>query len=101
MVYPHFLAPLPSMAVVQFQPSLSEARSPSAIACGWQRAAQPARARRDDRREYRTAHDVSLYPVELAAAAYVPYTRDLNIVQDVGIRDVKAAVHFKLRRRPA
>ncbi|HET7557793.1 MAG TPA: type VI secretion system baseplate subunit TssF [Rhodanobacteraceae bacterium] len=71
MVYPHYLAPVPSMAVVQLNPDPKE----SALATGYTVARQTALrgvAARDERTacEYRTAHDVTLWPLELAEARY-------------------------------
>lgn len=71
MVYPHYLAPVPSMAVVQLHPDPKE----SALAQGYTVARQTALrgvAARDERTacEYRTAHDVTLWPIELKAAKY-------------------------------
>lgn len=98
MVYPHFLAPIPSMAVVQLQPSLSE----GALAEGFhvpRGSALRSRLGKDDVTacEYRTAHDVRLYPVEIVAAEYATYSRDLGIVQERGIRNVNAVVRLRLR----
>ncbi|HET7562726.1 MAG TPA: type VI secretion system baseplate subunit TssF [Rhodanobacteraceae bacterium] len=71
MVYPHYLAPVPSMAVVQLHPDPKE----SALATGYTVARQTALrgvAARDERTacEYRTAQDVTLWPIELKAAKY-------------------------------
>ncbi len=71
MVYPHYLAPVPSMAVVQLQPDLKE----SALVGGHtvpRHTSLRSQTGRDDRTacEYRTAHDVTLWPLELAEAKY-------------------------------
>jgi type VI secretion system protein ImpG len=71
MVYPHYLAPVPSMAVVQLHPDPKE----SALATGCTVPRQTALrgiAARDERTacEYRTAHDVTLWPLELTEAKY-------------------------------
>lgn len=72
MVYPHYLSPLPSMVIVQVQPNLNEgsletgfliprgARLRSQIVEGEQTAC-----------EYRTAHDVTLWPLEIVEAEYL------------------------------
>ncbi|MGC1548893.1 MAG: type VI secretion system baseplate subunit TssF [Rhodanobacter sp.] len=71
MIYPHYLAPVPSMAVVQLHPDPKE----GALATGYIVARQTALrslTAHDDRTacEYRTAHDVTLWPLELAEAKY-------------------------------
>lgn len=72
MIYPHFLAPVPSMAVVQLQPDPKE----SALVKGYtvvRNTALRGTAARDERTacEYRTAHDVTLWPLQLAQAKYL------------------------------
>ena len=71
MIYPHYLAPVPSMAVVQLHPDTKE----SALATGYTVARNTALrslTSNDDRTacEYRTAHDVTLWPLELTEAKY-------------------------------
>ena len=71
MIYPHYLAPIPSMAVVQLHPDQKE----SALATGYTVARNTALRSliaNDDRTacEYRTAHDVTLWPLELIEAKY-------------------------------
>ena len=71
MIYPHYLAPIPSMAVVQLQPDLKE----SGLLTGYTVARHTAlhsQTAKDDRTacEYRTAHDVTLWPLELTEAKY-------------------------------
>lgn len=71
MIYPHYLAPIPSMAVVQLHPDTKE----SALATGYTVARNTALRSliaNDDRTacEYRTAHDVTLWPLELVEAKY-------------------------------
>ncbi len=82
MVYPHYLSPTPSMTVVQLVPSLSEgsladgfrvqrgSTLKSVIGRGEQTAC-----------EYRTAHDVTLWPIELAAAEYTSFLGDLGTLR--------------------
>jgi type VI secretion system protein ImpG len=71
MIYPHYLAPVPSMAVVQMHPDLKE----SGLLAGHKVARHTALRSmigKDDRTacEYRTAHEVTLWPLELAEAKY-------------------------------
>ena len=71
MVYPHYLAPVPSMAVVEMAADLKEA----ALVTGHtvpRHTALRSLTGRDERTacEYRTAHDVTLWPLKLAEAKY-------------------------------
>ncbi|MBP1475120.1 type VI secretion system baseplate subunit TssF [Frateuria sp. MAH-13] len=71
MVYPHYLAPVPSMAVVELAADLKD----SALAAG-HRVPRDTALRsligRDERTacEYRTAHDVTLWPLRITEAKY-------------------------------
>ena len=71
-VYPDYLAPLPSMVVAQMQPDLTE----GSLAGGFSIPRQTrlrSNLGADDQTacEYRTAHNVTLWPIELAEAEYL------------------------------
>ncbi len=100
MVYPHLLAPLPSMAVVQLQPDMSSGsvndgfRVPrhttlrSLIGPNEQTACQ-----------YRTAHDVTLWPVEVSDVNY--FSRDTASIElPENLRDTEAGLRVRLRVAP-
>jgi len=82
MIYPHYLAPTPSFLNVELQPNLGE----SSLAQGY-RVARGTDLRsvlgRGDQTacEYRTAHDVTLWPLEITHAEYTGYVNDLGDVQ--------------------
>jgi type VI secretion system protein ImpG len=96
MVYPHTLAPTPSMAVLELQPNLSE----GALADGF-RVARGAVLRSLAGRgaetacEYRTAHEVTLWPLELVGAEYTSFLADLGSLRLPG--KGKAALRLRLR----
>ncbi len=80
IVYPHYLAPTPSMAVVQFQPDLNEA----GLAQGYSIARGTmlrSTVGQDDRTpcEYRTAHETHLWPLEIKEAKYFGSTAGAGI----------------------
>jgi type VI secretion system protein ImpG len=96
VVYPHYLAPTPSMAVLQLQPSLSD----GALANGFKvprGAVLKSLVGRGEQTscEYRTAHDVSLWPLELSSAEYSPVLADLGSVR-LPTR-ARAAIRLRLR----
>lgn len=71
IVYPHYLAPTPSMGIAQFQPDLKE----PALAQGYtipRGAALRSTAGKEDTTpcEYRTAHDCTFWPLRLTEARY-------------------------------
>jgi len=94
MVYPHYLCPIPSMVVVELRPSLSE----GSLADGFKvprgsgfrsligRGEQTAC-------EYRTAHDVTLWPLEITSAEYTSFLGDLGTLAI----PVKAKAALRLR----
>ena len=99
MVFPDFLAPVPSMAMVRFEPDLAEAglAQGMTIPRGSVLRARPSSAAGVNTAcEFRTAHDVRLWPVELAEARYLAYPPELP--RELRIeRKVQAAVRLRLR----
>lgn len=71
MVYPHFMAPVPSIAVVQLKPDLREAGLAEGLAVARGTALHSVIAP-DERTasEYRTAHELRLWPLELKEVRY-------------------------------
>ncbi|HEY2902241.1 MAG TPA: type VI secretion system baseplate subunit TssF [Polyangia bacterium] len=96
IIYPHYLAPTPSMATVQMFPNQGE----GALALGYQvprGTSMRSMLGRGDQTscEYRTAHDVTLWPLELVHAEYTGYVGDLSDVELPG--RARAALRLKLR----
>jgi type VI secretion system protein ImpG len=92
-VYPHYLSPQPSMAVVQFQADTAEPN----LANGFQlphgsalRSAIPSGEQTAC--EYRTAHDVTLWPLVIKDAAYVATGGDLAAMGIADARGAKAGI---------
>jgi type VI secretion system protein ImpG len=96
IVYPHYLAPTPSMAVVQMRPNLAEGTLAQGYRVPRGTALRSLLGRGEQTPcEYRTAHDVNLWPLELTHAEYTGYVGDLGEVQ-LPAR-ARAAMRFKLR----
>lgn len=98
LVYPQFLAPTPSMAVVQLQPDLSN----PALAEGFR--IPPGTTMRsvlgkDDATacEYRTAHDLTLWPIELVDAKFFTSSGALGGLDMKLPAGVKAGLRLRLR----
>ncbi|WP_138464445.1 type VI secretion system baseplate subunit TssF [Poseidonocella sp. HB161398] len=98
IVYPHFLAPVPSMAIVGFRPDPDAgrmqaghlvprgARLTSAVLPGTITAC-----------EFRTARDVRLWPLEIRAAEYVDAPARLAALElPAGRRAAAAAIRLRL-----
>jgi len=94
-VYPQYLCPVPSMAIVRFKPNYdsippeghtiprhtsmrSELRSGERTAC-----------------EYKTAHEVQLWPLQLQEARY--FTRDVTLLDLPQRLGGRAALRFRLK----
>lgn len=101
LVYPDFLAPTPSMAVVQCQPDLA---SP-ALGAGFVIPAGTAMRSllgKDDLTacEYRTAHALTLWPVELVDADFFTHAGSiagLAVGHDALPPGIKAGLRLRLR----
>jgi type VI secretion system protein ImpG len=96
ILYPHYLAPTPSMAVAQLNPSLGE----GALAAGYQvprgSVLRSILGRGDQTAcEYRTGHEVTLWPLELVHAEYTGYVGDLGEVHPR--RRARAALRLRFR----
>lgn len=98
IVYPHYLAPTPSMAVVEMQPDLMEGSLqegflvPKATALRGQMYQGEQTAC-----EYRTAHDLTLWPIELSEAEYLS---GAGAVANTGVPSVaglKAGIRLRLK----
>jgi type VI secretion system protein ImpG len=92
IVYPGFLAPTPAMLVAQLAPDLNDPNLARGFTVPRGSAVRKARGERaaegankseldDDRApiEFRTAHDLTLWPLELTAAQYFSYAPDLPL----------------------
>jgi type VI secretion system protein ImpG len=98
MVYPHYLAPTPSMAIVQFQPDLNEA----GLAQGYtipRGTNMRSLVGKDDRTpcEYRTAHDVQLWPLQIKEAKYFGSVASLASIGVTPREGVRAGLRITLQ----
>ncbi|MDH5673553.1 MAG: type VI secretion system baseplate subunit TssF [Myxococcales bacterium] len=98
LVYPHYLAPTPSMAIVQLVP-LPKA---GALASGFTiprgtALRSPRGGRNQTACEYRTAHDVTQWPVEIAEVEYTTILTGLRQLRIQPARRARAMLRIKLR----
>ena len=100
IVYPHFLAPTPSMAIVRFEPDFTE----GTLAEGYEiprGTVLRGKVVKGEHTacEYRTAHDVKLWPIEISEAKY--FSRDavtLELPREV--RNAEAGLRIRLKVAP-
>ena len=98
VVYPNYTAPTPAMTIVQFEPDPAEGDLTSGFEIG-RGAVLKAKLSKDQktRCEFRTAHDVTLWPLEIAEAEYFSSrgaVATLNVPDRAGVR---AGIRLRLR----
>lgn len=98
LIYPHYLSPTPSMAVVQFNPDLNE----GGLAAGFKVARGAALHGNLVKGEqtsctYTTAHDLTLWPIEITEARYFSGASALGNLGVSDLRGVKAGIRLRLR----
>ncbi len=98
LVYPHFLAPTPSMAVVQMQPDLTNPALQKGFVVPRGSAMRSVLGKGDNTAcEYRSAHDLTLWPIELVEAKFFTHggtQAGLNLQLPPA---VKAGIRLRLR----
>lgn len=95
-IYPHYLCPTPSMLVAQFKPDLED----SGLASGFEvprGTMLRSNIGKEDQTacDYRTAHSIRLYPIELFEAQY--HDRDLASLGLPNVPGVRAAIRFRIK----
>jgi type VI secretion system protein ImpG len=94
-VYPHYLSPTPSMAIVRFEVHANAAQMENGFVIP-RGSALKASLGRDERTacEYRTGQDVQLWPIRLVEAQY--YTRDIGQLELPPELRARAAIRIRL-----
>jgi type VI secretion system protein ImpG len=98
IVYPHYLAPTPAMLVAQLQPDATDpslaasktvprGTSMTGILAGEDRTAC----------DFRTAHDVVLWPVQVVGASYFSFAPDLPLNALPLSQPIKGGVRIRLK----
>ena len=98
IVYPNYLAPLPSMLIAQFQPLLSETNLAQGFRIPRGSALLSHMGKGDTTAcEFRTAHDVTLWPLQIARAEYFTYAPDLPLTDLPVAQTIKGGLRIRLR----
>jgi type VI secretion system protein ImpG len=97
IVYPHYLAPVPSMLLAQLTPDLNDPSLAGGFTVprGANMSSQLAGDAADC--EFRTAHDVTLWPVEVASASYFSFAPDLPLNALPIARRIKGGLRIRLK----
>lgn len=97
-VYPGFLSPVPSMAVVRLQPDLLDPNLARGFAVPRGTALTSEAVRGQGTRcEFRTAHDVTLWPLEIDAVQYFSHAPDLPIARMPWARQVRGGLRIRVK----
>ncbi len=98
MVYPNYLAPIPSIAVVQLSPDAAGGTPPEGLSVPRDTVLRSRLGKGEQTAcEYRTAHDLQLWPVMLTEAEYVPTAGALGALQVPDLPGAQAGVRIRLR----
>jgi type VI secretion system protein ImpG len=98
LVYPHYLAPIPSMTVVQFHPSLNEGALGSGVRIPAGSVMRSLLGRGEQTAcDYRTAHEATLWPLELAGAEYTGFLGDLGSIRLPTRKTARAALRLRFK----
>jgi type VI secretion system protein ImpG len=98
MVYPHYVAPTPALLVAQINPELTETNLATGFTVPRGSLMHGMVGREDDTAcDFRTAHDVTLWPMQVAEAKYFSFAPDLPLGALRGGQPVKGGVRLKLR----
>ena len=102
IVYPHYLAPTPSLAVVQFQPDLNEATLIEGHVLPRGTAIHSHIARDQQTPcEYRTAHEVTLFPLDITEAEYLPSIGAVSAAGAATLPGTRAGLRLRLQTPPS
>ena len=98
MVYPHYLAPTPSMTIVRLHPDAGLRAMPGGAVLPAGTELRSLLGTEDQTNcEFRTAHPVQLLPIELTEADYIGSPAALAALGLPENRRVKAAIRLRLK----
>ncbi len=100
IVYPHYLAPTPSMMIAAFEPDAAN----SAVKSGYvlpRQSVVRSRLMEGEQTpcEFRTAADLTLWAVEIEQAEYIDGRGELVAAGVAGAEGARAGVRLRLRRK--
>jgi type VI secretion system protein ImpG len=99
IIYPHYLAPTPSMLVAQLQPDKNEPGLATGARTVPRGTSMYSVLAADDVTacEFRTAHDVTLLPIEIVSASYFSFAPDLPLNTLPIAQRIKGGLRIRLR----
>ena len=99
IVYPHYLAPTPSMLIAQLHPDKDDPGLGSGTRTVPRGTTMHSITGPDDSTacEFRTAHDVTLLPIEVVSASYFSFAPDLPLNTLPIAQRIKGGLRFRLK----
>ncbi len=98
IVYPHYLSPTPSMAIVQFSPDLQDASLVDGVVVPRHTVLRSYLAKGDRTPcQYLTSQDVPLWPLQLEEAKYFSSAGALATIGVDNLDGVRAGFRFRFR----
>ena len=98
ILYPQFLAPIPAMLIAQISPDFGDPGLPEGVRIprGSRMRSLPARGTATEC-QFRTAHQLTLWPIEIAAAEYFSHASNLPLAARPEWKRFSAGVRISLR----
>jgi type VI secretion system protein ImpG len=98
IVYPHYLAPTPSMLVARLEPDPGDPNLASGVTVA-RNSTMRGTVTGDDATacEFRTAHEVTLWPIEVVSASYFSFAPDLPLNLLPVAQRIKGGVRIRLK----
>jgi type VI secretion system protein ImpG len=99
IVHPHYLAPTPSMVVAQLRPDPGDPSLATGLRTVPRNTTMLGQATGEDATacEFRTAQDVTLWPIELVSASYFSFAPDLPLNRLSVAQRIKGGLRIRLR----
>jgi len=99
IVYPHYLAPTPAMLIAQLHPDKDDPGLGSGTRTVPRGTSMHSVTGPDDATacEFRTAHDVTLLPIEVVSAGYFSFAPDLPLNTLPIAQRIKGGLRFRLK----
>src|SRR5688572_22463288 len=97
-IYPHYLAPTPSMVVARFAPDPMEPNLASGFTIPKGSTMQGVTASQDSTPcEFRTVQDVTLWPAEVVSASYFSFAPDLPLTTIPVAQRIRGGLRIRLK----
>ncbi|MFD3190508.1 type VI secretion system baseplate subunit TssF [Sedimentitalea sp. HM32M-2] len=99
IIYPHYLAPTPSMMIASFEPDITNSGVKSGYVLPRHTSLRSRRMEGEQTPcEFRTSADLTLWPVEVVEAEYIDGRGELVAAGVAGQHEARAGIRLRLRR---